>query len=96
MTTDCELSRRPARLRGDGGAEGNRNIGNRRYISNDGDGGDGREALFGSIDQPVEGGAVAASRAVGAKCFDGIVVLMDDVGDRIHRERQQHADERRS
>jgi hypothetical protein len=33
---------------------------------------------------------------VSGECFDRIVVLMDDVGDRIHRERQQQADERSS
>lgn len=96
MATDCELSRRAARLRGDGGAKGNRSIGNRRYISNDGDGGDRRIALFRGIDQPVEGGTVAARRTMGAECFDRIVVLVDDVGDRIHRKRQQQADERSS
>lgn len=97
MTTDCELSRRAARLRGDGGAEGNSNVGNRRYISDDGDGGEGRVALLRGIDQPVEGGTVAARRTMGAeRCFDRIVVLVNDVGDRIHRKRQQQADERSS
>ena len=45
------------------------------------------------IDQAVEGGTVAAGRAMGAQCFDRIVVPVDDVGDRIHGERQQQGDE---
>ncbi len=55
-----------------------------------------RVALLGGIDQPVEGGTVAARRTMGAERFDRIVVLVDDVGDRIHRKRQQQADERSS
>lgn len=94
METNCELSRRGARLRGDDGAERNRKFGNRCYISGEGDRADGCEALLGSIDEPVEGGTVTASRAMRAEGgFDRIVVLMHDMGDRIHRERQQQADE---
>lgn len=96
MATDCELSRRRARLRGDGGAEGNGNFGDRCYISSHGDGRDRRKALLWGIDQAIERGTVAAGRTMSAECFDRIVVLVDDVGDRIHRERQQQADERSS
>ena len=80
-------------MRGDGGTEGNRNVGNWSYISSQGYGGDRRVALLGSIDQTVEGGTVAARRTVSAESFDRIVVLVDDVRDRVHRERQQHGDE---
>lgn len=96
MTTDCELSRRCARLRADDGAEGNGNFGNRRYISGNGAGRDGREALFWRIDQAVEGGTIAAGRTMGGERFDGGVVLVDDMGDRVHGKRQQQADERSS
>ena len=83
-------------MRGDGGAEGNRSVGDRSYISGDRERGDRRIALFRGIDQSVEGCTVAAGRTMSAECFDRVVVLVDDVGDRIHRKRQQQADERSS
>lgn len=93
---DCELSRRRARLRADDGAGGNRNFGDRRRISGNGDGRHRREALFGGVDQAVEGCAITAGRTMGADCFDRSVVLVNDMGDRIHGKRQQQADERSS
>lgn len=93
MDADCELTRRCARLRGDAGAAGSRNVGSRRYVTSRDDRGLRRMALPGRIDQPVEGSAVAAGRAVGAESLHRIVVAMHDVGNGIRRERQQQADE---
>lgn len=48
--------------------------------------------MLGRIDQAVEGCAVTASRSMGGERCD-IVMSMNDMGDRIQRERQQQADE---
>jgi hypothetical protein len=94
METNCELSRRAARLRGNERAESNATTGNRCYITGEHRGRDGGIALFGGIDQAVEGGTVTAGRAVRAEGgFDRIVVPVHDVSHRIHREREQQAGE---
>ena len=49
-------------------------------------------AVLGGIHQPIEGGAVTAGRAMRRGSLNG-VMPMDDVRDRIQRERQQQADE---
>lgn len=82
-------------MRDDGGAEGNGSVGGRRYITGDNGGVDRRVALLGRIDQRIEGGTVAAGRTMRAPRFGRFVVLMHDMGNRIHGERQQQAGERR-
>lgn len=97
MSANCELSRRAARLRGDDGAKNSGAIGNRDDITGEHGRRDCRIALLGRIDQAVEGGTVAAGRAVHPEAgFDRIVVPVHDMGHRIHGERQQQADERGS
>ena len=93
MDTDCELSRRSARLRDEEGAGRNRVGAGGCYITCGYRRSERRIALLGSVDQPVESGTVAARRSVGAESLDRIVVRVHDVSDRIHRERQQQADE---
>ena len=53
-------------------------------------------AMLGRIGEPVEGGAVTAGRSMRRRRLNGGVVPMDDMRDRIQRERQQQAYERGS
>ena len=96
LETNCGLSRRAARLRGEAGAECGGDLGNRRDISGNDDRGQRAVAMLGRIDEPIEGCAVAARRAMGRGRFDDVVVAVNDVRDGIQRERQHHGDERSS
>jgi hypothetical protein len=93
MDTDCELSRRSARLRGEAGVGRNRNGTGRCHITGGYQRSERRIALLGSVDQAVESGTVATRWSVRPECLDRIVVRVHDVGDRIHREGEQQADE---
>lgn len=89
---NCWLQRRTAGLRGEAGADRSGKPGHRRDISGDDGCGERRVSMLGRIDQAVEGRAVTASRSMGRERRD-IVMSMNDVGDRIQRERQQQRDE---
>ncbi len=78
-------------MRSEAGAKGERKLGNRGDISPDDDGRERRMAMFGCIDEPIEGAAVTAGWSVRRRCLNGVVVSMDDVRDGIQRERQQQA-----
>lgn len=79
-------------MRGDVRTSGGSKLGNRRDISRDERCSEGRMTVPGGIGQPVEGDAVAAGRTMCRGSLNG-VVPMDDVSDRIQRERQQQANE---
>lgn len=79
-------------MRGEAGADRDGKLSHRRDISGDDGRGERRVIVLGCIDQAVEGGAVAASRAMGGLSRD-IVMSMNDMGHGIQRERQQQADE---
>lgn len=74
-------------------AKGESGLGNRRYISSDEDRRQRRMAVLGRIEQSIEGGAVATRRSMSGRRLHAGVVPMDDVSDRIQRERQQQAHE---
>jgi hypothetical protein len=92
-STNCELSRRPARLRGGNATECDRSGRQRGDDTGHQSGGDRGIALFGSIDETIERGTVGAGRTVRAEGLNRVVMLVDDMGDGIQRERQQQADE---
>jgi hypothetical protein len=93
VEANCWLQRRTARLRGEAGADRDRKLSDRRDISGDDGDGERRVVVLGRIDQAVESGAIAASRAMGGGLRRDIVMSMNDMGDGIQRERQQQADE---
>lgn len=93
LITNCELSRRRARLGGGAGTEGNGSVSDRRDITGNDGCGQRCVTMLGRIDDAGEGGAVAAGRAMRRQGLNGVVVPMHDMRDGIQRERQQQGGE---
>lgn len=76
------------------GANRNRELRDRRDVTGNEHGRERRIFMLGRIDEPVEGGAVAARRAMRRlRRFDAVVMPMHHMRHRIQRKRQHHGDE---